>query len=150
VRFGEGTSKCEVIKTGAMRTYKTKQALYLVDFKILETTDKELSVGDVVNYSKSPLSDWGAREIRNFLVAAAGLIPGQVDDQPLIDNEDWAAAIRSSSNNPAQVAGSIVTVVGAKATSGAGNAYVKLAFAATSETRMKRIAASKPATAAKK
>lgn len=143
VRFGQGVTKAEIIKTGAHKSFKTKQPAFTVDFRVLETTDPNLKPGDVVSYYKSPLTEWGLKEVRNFLVAAAGLIPGQAEDQEIIDAADWQAALRTASNNASVLAGSVVTVTGEKATAkGSGHDYTKLSFAATRETRDRRIAAS--------
>ena len=143
IRFGSGTTKCEVLQTSAMRTFHGKTPLYLIDFKVLETDDPELSVGDVVNFSQNPTTAWGLKTVRNFLVAAAGLIPGNPDDQPLIDGEDWEAAIRKTSNNPSSLKGETVVVTTQKATSRAEKTYTKASFATTPETRQRRLARKK-------
>lgn len=149
IRFGNGRSKCEVLKTGAMRTFKGKNPLFLVDFKVLETDDPDLSPGDVVNFSQNPTTEWGLKTTRNFCVAAAGLLPGNPEDQPVIDSIDWAKAIRDTSNNPDCLKGHTVFVDSQKAVSKADNTYSKVSFTASTDQRQKRIQ-SKPVAAAKK
>jgi hypothetical protein len=143
IRFGNGTTKCEVLSTGAMRTFKSKAPLFLMDFKVLETTDPELNPGDVVNFSQNPTTEWGLKTSRNFCVAAAGLLPGNPDDQPLIDKEHWGNAIKQASNNPKLLAGAIVIAESQKAVSRNDNSYSKVTFTASPETRAKRIAMQK-------
>ena len=136
IRFGNGRSKCEVVQTGAMRTFKGKLPLFLMDFKVLETNDPDLKPGDIVNFSQNPTTEWGLKTSRNFCVAAAGLLPGNPDDQPLIDKEKWGDAIKKASNNPRLLTGRIVIVDSQKAVSRSDNEYSKVTFTASPETRV--------------
>lgn len=141
VRFGVGTHKAEIVKTGAHKTFKTKTPLFVTDFKVLETTDPQLEVGSVVNYSDSPLQEWSLKRIRQLLVAGAGLQPGQPEDDEIIKSTDWAAAIRSATNQEKILAGATVIVTGVGVKTNAGKDYVRVSFATTPENRAKRLAA---------
>lgn len=143
VRFASGRTKAEIVQTGAMKSFKNKQPYFLADFRVIETSDPTLSPGDIVNYSKSPLTEWGLKEVRNLLVAASGLQPGNPDDQDIIDGLDWAAAIRRASNHPNALAGATLFVDAEPTTSDMNRPYVKLTFSTTSENRQGRLNATR-------
>lgn len=140
VRFTKGEHVCEVVRTGAHRTYRGKIPLFIADLKVLSSADTALPQGTIVNYSDSPLEEWSLRRIRQLLIAAGGLQPGQADDDALIASTDWSSAIRGATNNPSLVAGAQIIVTGEEVKKKNGDPYVRVSFATTAANRAKRVA----------
>lgn len=138
VRFKSGVSTAKVVETGAMRTFKGKNPMYTVKFEVVSTTDPDLQAGTIVDYAKNPVTDWGVKEVRAFLVAACGFQPGLDDEK--IAATDWLKVLRDTSNSPKLLTGSVVEINAQGAVGqDSGRAYTKLSFTTTPATRSKRL-----------
>lgn len=136
-RFNAFEYVVKCLKTGGHQFKKNgvKTTLWTCEFEVVKTDDPAYKTGDNISYSKSPAQSWGAQEIIELLLAAAGLQPGQKEDDDIIKTVDWKQQIRAAGNNEDALTGRVVNVVGKLSKSG----YVNPKFSTTVEGRRARL-----------
>lgn len=129
IYFLEGGYTVEILKAFTMRSRK-KEDLFIVECKILESTNEKRPAGGKASWCVKLSQDAALGNIKGFIAAANGIDP---NDDDRVNEEVTEDAVEFAVSNDNPLAGVTVDLTCTEITTRAGNPFTKHEWAAVAQ-----------------